>query len=97
MTLVINIIYSGQGDNAKKFAQEMLDRGVVDRIRQQPGNLRYDYFIPLEDPESLLLIDTWTDQAALDAHHKSPMMAEIAELRAKYKLRMKVDRYLPEE
>ncbi|MDK8502428.1 putative quinol monooxygenase [Aerococcus sp. UMB1112A] len=97
MTLVINIIYSGQGDNARKFAQEMMDRGVVDRIRQQPGNLRYDYFVPLEDPESILLIDTWTDQSALDAHHKSPMMQEIAELRDKYKLRMKVTRYQPEE
>lgn len=96
MTLVINIIYSGQGNNARNFAQEMMDRGVVDRIRKQPGNLRYDYFVPLEDPESILLIDTWTDQSALDAHHKSPMMAEIAELRDKYKLRMKVTRYQPE-
>jgi quinol monooxygenase YgiN len=30
------------------------------------GNLRYQYFQPLDDPETVLLIDSWTDQAAID-------------------------------
>jgi len=39
-----------------------------------------------DDPEGLLLIDEWTDQAALDRYHASPMMQEAAALREKYKL-----------
>ena len=76
------------------FAQEMLDAGVVTDIRAEEGNLRYEYFLPLEDPETILLIDSWTDQAAIDAHHASPMMARLAALREKYDLRMRVERYL---
>ena len=34
------------------------------------------------------------DQAALDIHHKTPMMAQIASLREKYGLRMRVERYV---
>ena len=37
-----------------------------------------------------------TDKAALDFHHKSPMMAQIAALREKYKLRLRVERYVDE-
>ncbi len=48
---------------------------------------------PLDDPETVLLIDRWRDQQALDAHHKSEMMEEIAALRKKYALRMRVERY----
>ena len=41
----------------------------------------------------MLLIDSWTDQTAIDAHHASPMMATIAELREKYDLHMSVERF----
>ncbi len=42
----------------------------------------------------MLLIDSWRDQESLDIHHASPMMAEIAKLRDKYDLHMRVERYV---
>lgn len=48
----------------------------------------------MNDPETVLLIDSWTDQAAIDAHHASPMMQEIAALREKYDLHMDVERFV---
>ena len=42
----------------------------------------------------MLLIDTWENQEALNKHHNSPMMNKIAELRNKYNLHMKVERYV---
>lgn len=93
MSLTINIIYRGEGDNARRFAQDMIERGVVDRIRAEEGNLGYAYYTPLDEPRAILLIDAWRDQEALDAHHASPMMQEIATLRDKYDLSMEVHRY----
>lgn len=92
--ITINITYSGEGQNARRFMEEMLASSVVESIRKEPGNIRYDYYIPVEDSESILLIDSWENQDALDAHHNSPMMKTIAELREKYDLHMKVERYL---
>ena len=65
----------------RKFAEEMTTSKTVDKIRSESGNLRYEYFQPLDDPETILLIDQWTDQTAIDIHHASPMMHTIAELR----------------
>ncbi len=93
MAFTVNIYYTGIGGNAKKFAEEMQSSGLVDRIRAEKGNLRYDYFLPLDDPETVLLIDAWQDEEALDAHHKSPMMKEIAALREKYRLKMRVQKF----
>ncbi len=47
----------------------------------------------MDDPETVLLIDKWKDEEALDIHHKSIMMKEIAELREKYELKMRVEKY----
>ena len=93
MSLIINIYYTGVNGNAKKFVNEMISSGIVDRIRKEEGNLRYEYFFPVDEPEAVLLIDKWKDEEALDIHHKSLMMKEIAELREKYQLKMRVEKY----
>ena len=90
----VNLYYTGVDSNARKFAEEMEKSGTADRIRAQKGNLRYEYFAPLDDPETILLIDSWESQEALDIHHASPMMATIAALREKYDLHMRVERFV---
>ncbi len=95
MSLTVNILYTGQGDSARRFAREMTDSGLVAQIRAEAGNEGYAYYFPMEDEESVLLIDTWRDQAALDGHHRSELMPKIAALREKYRLRMRVTRYEP--
>ena len=97
MSITVNLYYTGQNGNARKFAEEMTSRGIVDAIRAEEGNERYEYFFSMEDEETVLLIDRWKDQEALDFHHKSEMMKQIAELREKYKLHLRVERYVEEK
>jgi len=97
VSITVNLYYTGTNGSARKFAQEMTDSGIVAAVRAEEGNERYEYFFPMDDPETVLLIDRWKDQTAIDFHHKSPMMAQIAQLREKYKLRLRVERYLDEK
>lgn len=93
MSLTINIYYTGKNGSARAFAREMEESGLAQLVRAQPGNESYRYFFPADDAETVLLIDRWRDQQALDEHHKSPMMEQIAKLRTKYALHMKVEQY----
>ena len=95
--ITVNLYYTGTNGSARAFAEEMVRTGVVSAIRAEDGNLRYEYFFPMEDPETVLLIDQWRDQEAIDAHHASPMMAQIAALREKYDLHMKVERFVSDD
>ena len=94
MAITVNLRYSGTDGNARSFAEEMMSSGTVDKIRAEKGNLRYEYYVSLDDPETVLLLDSWANQAAIDVHHASPMMATIAALREKYDLHMTVERYM---
>jgi quinol monooxygenase YgiN len=95
--ITINIYYRGSNGSARSFAKEMQDSGIVDRIRAKEGNLRYEYFFPMDDPETVLLIDQWKDQEAIDEHHRSDIMPLIAALRDKYDLHMKVERFASDD
>lgn len=97
MAITVNLYYTGKNGAARAFAEEMEASGTAAAIRAEEGNIRYRYFQPLDDPETVLLIDAWRDQAAIDAHHASPMMAKVAELRDKYDLHMTAERFLSDE
>ncbi len=92
--ITVNLYYTGTNGAARAFAEEMVASGVAAAIRAEDGNLRYEYFLPMDDPETVLLIDQWRDQAAIDAHHASTMMGQIAALREKYDLHMRAERFL---
>ena len=97
MAITVNIYYTGTNGNARKFAEEMISTGIVNEIRAEEGNLKYEYFFPMNDEETVLLIDSWENQESIDFHHQSAMMNKIAELRDKYNLHMKVERYRSED
>ena len=97
MGLTVNIYYTGENGNARKFAEEMEQSGTAAAIRAEKGNLKYEYFYPVNDKETVLLIDSWENQEAIDAHHATPMMNKITELRNKYDLHMRVERYVHDE
>lgn len=97
MAITVNIYYTGENGSARKFVREMIASGIVDEIRAETGNVRYEYFIPLDDDETVLLIDSWEDQKALDVHHNTSMMQRITALREKYDIHMKVERYISDD
>lgn len=94
MSIMMHLYYKGTDGKARRFIEEMEMTGTADLIRNEEGNEKYEYFYPASDPETVMLIDVWKDQAALDRHHSSPMMKTIAELRDKYDLHMKAERFL---
>lgn len=56
--ITVNLRFTGKGGNARKFAEEMTAGGTVAAIRAEAGNLRYEYYQSLDDPETILLIDS---------------------------------------
>ena len=82
--LTVLIRYKGEKDNVRGFVNEMVSNGVVKRIREEEGNLRYEYCFPLEEDRSVLLVDSSVHQESLDRDHTLPFMKEIKLLRKKY-------------
>lgn len=95
--ITVHIYYTGENGSAKAFVKEMLTSGLVDEIKKEKGNRRYEYFFSVEDEETVLLVDSWDNQEAIDLHHSSSIMDQIMELRIKYHLHMKVERYFLDE
>lgn len=57
MAITINIYYRGTSENIQNFVNEMINRRIVEKIRVQAGNLKYEYYFAIEDKTELLLVD----------------------------------------
>ena len=102
MAITVDLRYTGKKGAAQAFAREMISSGTVEKIRAEKGNLRYEYYLPFEEAadnenDTILLIDSWENQEAIDLHHASPMMKTIAALREKYDLRMTIERFVSDD
>ena len=100
MAITVNLRYTGKNGAAQAFAREMISSGTVEKIRAEKGNLRYEYYLPFDEAagdETILLIDSWENQEAIDKHHATPMMKTIAELREKYDLHMTIERFVSDD
>ena len=102
MAITVNLRYTGKRGAAQAFAREMISSGTVEKIRAEKGNLRYEYYLPFgeaagDENDTILLIDSWENQEAIDLHHASPMMQTIAALREKYDLHMTIERFVSDD
>ena len=100
MAITVNLRYTGKNGAAQAFAREMISSGTVEKIRAEKGNLRYEYYLPFREDDSsetILLIDSWENQQAIDLHHATQMMKTIAELREKYDLHMTIERFISDD
>ncbi|MCF0176583.1 MAG: antibiotic biosynthesis monooxygenase [Bacteroidales bacterium] len=73
--------YTGEDGSARAFTEEMTASGVVAEIRAEEGNLAYDYFFPADDPETVLLIDSWmqhlTYETKVEAEHSNEWLEPV--------------------
>lgn len=53
-----------------------LMRATQSRAREQPGCEYYAFAEALDDPGHFVLVQRWSDRAALDRHYRSPAFAD---------------------
>lgn len=92
MSRLMTIVeYEVKSQNRSDFIA--VAKGHAERSRAQDGCQQFDVLLAVEDTDRVLLVEAWRDQAALDAHRDSPMMAQAPGTHADWVVSRKVTRY----
>jgi len=65
-------------------------------VRQEPGCEQFDLFINVENPDQLLLVERWTDEASLAAHAERNRQRPAVGTELRAESRGKSERYVTE-
>ena len=64
-------------DPAKRDAFKDYLKNLVEKSRQDQGNLFYTYLIDGLDENKFMIVENWADQAAIDAHNETAYLQDF--------------------
>lgn len=82
--LLMHVIYKIKEGKRDEFIQRVEESGIITASKQEPGNLLYQYFYPINDESSVLLIESWTNTNAQVAHGKTEQFKKLSDLKKEY-------------
>lgn len=91
--IVLNVTYKCRAGMREAFLKRIIDDGIGKASREEDGNIKYDYYIPVDSCDELLLVEKWRDDAALTLHASTEHFARLKELKPVYVLDTVVERY----
>ena len=75
--IMIVVEFEVKSEYRNQFIELM--KGHAQRSRAEDGCQQFNVLLPQEDQSRVLLVEAWRDQAALDVHSKTPMLAKTRE------------------
>lgn len=88
--LLINVIYTMKPGQREVFLKEVQAQGILDAVRREDGCLEYTYYLPVEEDDTLLLVERWRDQAAQHVHLTTPHMAALGKVKEQCVVRTQI-------
>lgn len=79
--LLLNVTYTMKPGMRETFLKGVRDQNILETVRREDGCLQYDYYLPLDREDVLLLVERWRDRAAQQVHLATPHMAALGKIK----------------
>ena len=91
--IVLNVTYKCRPDMKEEFLEMIITEGIDAASRAEEGNIKYDYYLPADGSDELLLVEKWKDAGALAKHGRQPHYARLKELKTEYVIDTVIERF----
>jgi len=92
--ILLNVIYTVKDGKREEFYNQLCDKKIILKSRSEEGNLKYDYFFPVDNANDILLLEIWADTEAQQLHSLTPHFLELQELKKQYIINVKIDKFI---
>ncbi len=82
--LVLLVTYKLKEDAHEEFLAEIYASGFPEKVREEDGCLRYEYYFDAEAPETILLVEEWESEAQQKKHLETEHMKNFREIKEMY-------------
>ena len=91
--IVLNVTYKCRPDMKEEFLEMIITEGIDAASRAEEGNIKYDYYLPADGSDELLLVEKWKDAEAIAEHGKQPHYARLKALKTEYVTDTVIERF----
>ena len=91
--LGVNVTYIMKPGMRQEFLSAIAACGAQEAVRKENGCLQYDYFLPVDDEDKLLLVEKWSDAEAQKVHLGQPHMDQVRAIKDRCTVDTKLEFY----
>lgn len=91
--LTMIVYYRCKDGQRDAFMAEIKNGKIAENSRVEPGNKQYDYFIPVDDANTVLLLEKWESEEAQKIHTATENFKRLGEIKAKYVESVEIEKY----
>jgi len=92
-TLVLNVFYTIVEGKREAFYKKVNEARIPQQSRLEEGNLKYEYYFPVESENQILLIEIWKDEASFNAHKEMEPFKKLQIIKEEYVMDVKFEKY----
>ena len=94
--IVLNVTYKCTPEKRDAFLNKLNEEGLAAACRAEAGNIKYDYYLPADGSDELLLVEKWRDKEALRIHTGLPHFARIGEVKNEIGIETVIEKFVVE-
>jgi len=91
--IFLNVTYTVKEGKREEFYNQLYNKGIIEKSRNEEGNSKYDYYFPVDNANDILLLEIWTDATAQQTHAQTPHFLELQELKKQYILNVTIEQF----
>lgn len=91
--LTWNVTYHCAPGRRDAFYSALTELGVRENSIHEDGNLKYDYYFDAQDPDALLLIESWESPEFQQIHCQTDIFARLQALKAEFCKAVSIDKF----
>ncbi len=89
----LNVIYTIKDGKRDEFYQKLVDQKIIEKSKEEHGNIVYDYYQATDCKDKLLLIEAWKDADAQKQHLETSHYIELSKLKEEYVTNVTIRRF----
>lgn len=79
-----DVKYVIKAGKREEFIGRLLEEQIVERSRQEPGNIKYEISVPVDSSNEVCITELWVNKAEQKRHGQTKQYARLTELKKQY-------------
>lgn len=88
------VSYICNEDQRDKFWKDIVSARIDIEGGKEIGNIRYNFFLSLENSDTILLVESWEDEKSLECHYGSENFRKLGVLKKTYVKQTIIEKYI---
>lgn len=91
--ILVNVKYTVKAGKRDEFLEKVTGEGIIRDSKAEPGNFKYEYYIPADSQNVLFLMEMWVNSEAPISHMKTEHYQKLQALKQEYITNVTIEKY----